>query len=75
MIFLAKISGRSLIADPQRVTEPAGDEERGAFALALEEGVGATVVPIFTAPMRPAGMGAPAGTSRAGGSPRSRHSR
>lgn len=29
-----------LIGDPQRVTEAAGDDEEGAFALALQEGVG-----------------------------------
>src|SRR5579875_373691 len=58
---LARENLRSrLVADPQRVAETLGNDQQRAFALALEQRIVATVVPILIVPIMPARIGSPA---------------
>jgi hypothetical protein len=53
-----------LVTDAQRVGEALGHGQHHPVALALQQRVGGDVAPIFTAPMRSAGIGSPAASPR-----------
>jgi hypothetical protein len=48
-----------LVTDLQRIAEALADQEEGTLALPSSSALVATVVPIFTAPIRPGGIASP----------------